>query len=144
MKIQLQKMRLTDLKTLSSWFSEIETKRRLGGLPPLNDWFENTEKLANYKKLLAIVDGEIIGMATIEEYSDNSASISVLVNPARRKVGFGRQIVMEILTFARPNLTIHAYIEVNNISSIRLFTVCGFTKGKTDTDGFTDFVFINL
>lgn len=124
-----------DLKIIENWFEDNETKKRCGGLFPICDWYENVKALQNYKIIIASNENIIIGVVIFEIYEDKTSSIALLVSPSYRNNGYGRLIIREAVKVLDKNTEVHAYIEKDNISSIKCFSACGFIKNGIDDDG---------
>ncbi|MDR0861416.1 MAG: GNAT family N-acetyltransferase [Oscillospiraceae bacterium] len=142
MTIHLRPLAAPDLRTLQNWFSDVETAKRLGGMLPLEAWFANTKDAPNHKSQLATDGNLAIGMTTVETYDDNSAGVSILINPKQRNRGHGKRVVAEALKQLPNGTAVHAYIDADNPHSAALFAALGFRRNGIDPDGLTDFVYI--
>lgn len=99
------------------------------------------------------VDNNIIGIIDLYDYhaSHNRSAIGIIILEEFRKQGYARQAVQLVCEYAYSYLHLHqlyAYIPVDNLPSIKLFTSCGFTltgtlKDWLQTDqGYKDTVFV--
>lgn len=140
LKIKLRDFSREDLPVLERWFEDEETKKRLGGMLPLARWFENIQALKNQVNYMAVTEDLLIGMVTLETYEDMSASIALLVNPALRNQGYGKEIIHEAIMHLDGCTEIHAHIEWDNTASIRCFGVLGFVERGIDADDMLDMV----
>jgi ribosomal protein S18 acetylase RimI-like enzyme len=132
--------RESDLADLTEWFQCDVTRRRFGGMLPLNELYARTRELQNQGTLLFFSEGQTVGLSTVEFEGDNKAVISLLVNPCHRRQSYGRKILSEILKIL-DGKKIYAYIESENKESIKLFGDCGFVMTDKDKDGFLEFSF---
>jgi hypothetical protein len=66
---------------LAEWFQCCDlTRRRFGGMLPLNELYARTKELQNQRALLFFSDEQTVGFSMIEFESDKVV-ISLLVNP---------------------------------------------------------------
>jgi len=128
-----------DLDLLREWFKDPETAARLGGMLPLEEWFENTKSLAGQANWLAY-DGEApVGHACLESYADGSASFALLVRPDLRRKGWGKRLAEAVIAHAKETgvTILNGYAEGDNAASIKLMESAGFRQtAGPDEDGF--------
>jgi len=125
---------------LQDWFKDKATRKHLGGMLPLencvNYMISNPDTLA----FLVFENEKSIGMVDIEiDPSEKTASISLLINPHYRKKGLGTLLLKTALQLdCYKNCTrLDAFIEPDNIASIKCFQKAGFEKinDLPDEDG---------
>ena len=117
-----------DNEILSSWFEEKDVR----------DWLESPwsdteldEVLQEKEGALFVIEeeGELIAM--IGCYSPNSeirhyVISEMVVNPEKRRLGYGKLAIAELLKKYGPDKEWWAYIEPENVKSRRLFETCGW------------------
>lgn len=132
----------SDIETLSEWFKNETTARRLGGMLPLDKFYDYASAQENKRNLMFFDDEKAVGHSDAEVDGD-TVSVSVLVNPKCRGQGYGRQILQQVIRlYAGKRL--YAGIEEDNIESITLFSSCGFALTGKDKDGFLEYILETL
>lgn len=130
-----------ELKILDEWFKDKELMDRLGGILPLQDWFGFVQENPNYYTWMVYSKGTAVGQISLEISSDNSASISILTNPALLNQGYGKKMINTLLQ--RPEIStveiIKVGIEQDNIVSRHIFKQVGFIEEGIDEDNFINF-----
>jgi RimJ/RimL family protein N-acetyltransferase len=130
---------------LATWFADGESQRRLGGMLPLQGWFARMRTSPGRYEWLALVRGRPVGLVSVEVYADKSASVALLIDPARRRQGYGTHIMRAVL--ARPEVArlarVEAGIEVDNLAGRRCAEAAGFVllHPEPDGDGFLTLVY---
>ncbi len=72
---------------------------------------------------------QTIGFARLDFAQDNSFEVSLIIGSEFRKLGYGKEVLLRICTYARvirPNFAILARIHHDNAASKSLFLKCGF------------------
>ena len=78
---------------------------------------EDVEKFCPYF-LVAQIDEKVVGTAGMEVYGKNALVRSLAVAPEFQKRGIGKQLLNEILVFAKNNGMKEAYLLTHNIQSL--------------------------
>lgn len=144
-KTTLIPMEQSDLPTLEAWFKDQELRQRLGGMLPLQDYFDYVQGESNYFAWIA-QDGDVpVGAAFIQIEPGEPQSCAFLVNPVLRSQGYGRLILQQLM--AQPEAGAvkqwKVGIEADNIPSQRCVTAVGFVpeNGIEDEEGFVQYIF---
>lgn len=129
------------------WFDDAETARYLGG----RDWPRETLALVrrrpsgavDRRAWLALDDDRIVGLADVEAYDDGTASVAIVVDPARRSRGNGGRI-LELVSqdlSSRGVREVRGGVHVGNIQSRRCALRAGFRPlaSQPDADGFVEY-----
>lgn len=99
-----------------------------------NQWF-NAHRTYNRPLLVATIDNQVAGYATLSGYRDKEAYIStvelsIYVSPNFRKHGVATALMGEILDYAKKEESIHLVVSVitaGNEASVKLHEKFGFT-----------------
>ena len=125
---------------LQEWLEDNATKEHLGGMLPL-DKFVNYITSASDRLTYFAFENEVpIGMVDIEFYPlEKTASLSLLINPNFRKKGLGTFLLKTTLQLDcfKNHTRLDAFIDPDNIASIKCFQKAGFQKinDEPDEDG---------
>jgi len=144
-EIVLTKIDVSNLSALETWFQDSELQTRLGGMLPLEQYLNLVHTTPNRETWMAYVKNTPVGLVDLEFYSDNTASISLLVNPELRNCGYGRKILNTALS--QPEVAtlkvIEAMTEADNAASLRCFKSIGFIEqfSEPDEEGFLKLVY---
>ncbi|MBQ8504484.1 MAG: N-acetyltransferase [Clostridia bacterium] len=102
----------------------------------LSDWekWYDRHNIENHPLIVAEIEGEIAGYATLSSYREKEAykstvELSVYVSPKHRKMGVGTALMKEILLMAVKDESIHTVVSVitsGNEASRRLHEKLGF------------------
>ncbi len=133
----------SELFLLESWFQNPEIKRKLDGMLPLNKWLNWVRTSDEQRAYIVYEENTPVGLVHLETYSNATASISFLVNPNKWSRGYGRRI-LSTLKFNHEIAdikAIEAYIEVDNLRSIKCFKAAGFIEQTSEV---TEEGFIHL
>jgi ribosomal protein S18 acetylase RimI-like enzyme len=141
------------LASVEPWFDDPETDRWLGG----REWPENLLRLLadpprehrgsvvrERVALVARADGESLALVDAEIYTDDSAAVSLIVAPNRRRRGLGAA-TLRALGAHLAGCGVRALVggvEQHNTASLRCVERAGFVavSGKPDEEGFIDYV----
>jgi ribosomal-protein-alanine N-acetyltransferase len=76
------------------------------------------------------IDGRIAGYALFWHVTDEIHLLNVAVDPADRRRGYGRQLVDEVITYARAHDAAKVLLEVrvSNVAAIGLYRALGFEE----------------
>ncbi|AJO57398.1 GNAT family N-acetyltransferase [Bacillus subtilis] len=136
---RFQAVKESELKILEHWFENEDTRRRMDGMLPLDEWYARVNK-DKHDTVIMAYDGQLpAGMAVIE-FGEERTYIGLIVNPLYRLQGYGKRILQKLLT--EPDFTSVrewvACIEEDNRISLACFQAAGFTLEDTepDEDGF--------
>lgn len=134
----------SDLFLLESWFQNPEIKRRLDGMLPLHKWLNWVSTSNEQRAYIVYEENNPVGLVHLETYSNETASISLLVNPNKWNHGYGRRILstLEFYPEIATLKTIEAYIEVDNIRSIKCFKAAGFIEQTSEVTE-EGFIYLN-
>ena len=138
-KYELRPIQYDDLTWLREWFTDKETKQRMGGMLPLEDFYNNTKEISNINHTVALGDETIYAFVSTETDEQDKCYISIIVNPNYRRQGIGYQVINEICRL-HAKYNIYASIETNNTPSISLFTKCGFVNSNITVDGYANYI----
>ncbi|MCY7783985.1 MULTISPECIES: GNAT family N-acetyltransferase [unclassified Bacillus (in: firmicutes)] len=136
---RFQAVKEPELKILEHWFEHEDTRRRMDGMLPLDDWYARVSKDEQDTVIMAY-DGQLpAGMAVIE-FGEERTYIGLIVNPLYRLQGYGKRILQKLLAdqdFTSVREWV-ACIEEDNRVSLACFQAAGFTLEDTepDEDGF--------
>jgi RimJ/RimL family protein N-acetyltransferase len=150
-EIRLRLFTTEALSVLEPWFDDPETQRRLGG----PDWPARELRLLadpppahrgqRVERRWAWVAEDLVpvGLVVAEAYCDATASVALVVDPARRGRGVGRRILRAVLDALRAAGIREATggIEADNVASVRCVEAAGFTRQaeEPDAEGFVNF-----
>jgi RimJ/RimL family protein N-acetyltransferase len=128
-----------DLPTLTAWFQDTETRRRLGGMFPVPEWFGRVRHAEDKLLQVAVVGGQPVAYVDVDLESDGSASLGLLVAPGMRGQGLGRQVLEQTVQMLadRGVLRVSGEIEADNVASTRCFQAAGFGEGAHGEFGVT-------
>ncbi|HLP76553.1 MAG TPA: GNAT family N-acetyltransferase [Candidatus Paceibacterota bacterium] len=135
----LRPLRKDDEKKFHEFFAAVPEsermfiKHRVSDPSVIHDWCQNIDLGRNFP-LLAIMDGKIVGTATLHQqlggWKRHIGRVSVLVMPAYRGRGLARALVKEISELAR-NLGLER-LEAEFIgeqeAAIKMFAMLGFSN----------------
>jgi RimJ/RimL family protein N-acetyltransferase len=136
--VDLRPLQVSDLSEVERWFDDTETQRWLGG----RDWPSQSLRLAGEHRhvLLAMLDGNAVGLIDIETYPGHRASFAIVVPISARRQGIGRRILKAAIDDPRLAGIVEwfAGIERGNEASRSLVQGLGFRQvTDEDADSFT-------
>ena len=114
--------------------------RAVSQSPQRIEWDEHrqwyAQQLQAPKSLFLIVEvkGDSVGVLRITRTTDDTAIVSIALNPAQRGRGVGRRSIRdacEQYAVAYPHMTIEAWISEDNHASARCFCAAGFKPVRT-------------
>ena len=137
-KCQMRPLEVTDEIAFHEFFLAVPTqermfiKHRVTEPEVIHDWCQRID-LGRNLPLLAVLDGQIIGDATLHQqlggWKRHIGRVSVLVHPQFRGRGLARALVMEVVEIAR-RLSLEK-VEAEFIgeqeAAIKVFALLGFT-----------------
>ena len=137
--LALRPLTSADIPVIEPWFDDEETRHWLGG----RDWPRKSLKLAgpDRHELLAVREGTPVGMVDIE-IEHGRAAFAVVIAPAARRQGLGRQMVEACLALPAFATVAEwfAGVERGNTASRQLLEGLGFLRMTEEAaDGFTYF-----
>lgn len=125
------------LHILEEWFQDDEVLKRLGGLLPIEQWFQYVKGSEDSWAWIVFSEEVPVGNLYLEVLEDSSAYISLLTNPELRNRGYGKKMLKTFLQ--RPEINkvdkIEVAIETDNIASLACFKHVGFKENGMDEDG---------
>jgi GNAT superfamily N-acetyltransferase len=144
-QVTLIPMGQPDLPILQGWFEDKELRHRLGGMLPLQKYFDYVQSESNYFAWMAY-DGDVpVGAAFIQIEPGEPQSCAFLVHPELRSQGYGRLILQQLM--AQPEVGAvkkwEVGIEGDNITSQRCMAAVGFVpeSGVEDEEGLVQYTF---
>lgn len=143
-KVVLVPMEQSDLPTLQSWFQDEELSKWLGGMLPLQKYFDYVQGEPNYFAWMAMEGDTPVGAAFMQVEPGEPQSFAYLVEPELRSRGYGRLILQKLM--AQPEVVSakewKVGIKANNIASRRCLASVGFApkSGVEDEEGFLQYV----
>ena len=144
-EIILVSMQQRDLRILQSWFDDAELKKRLGGLLPLQRYFDYVQSEPNYFAWTAMEGETSIGALFLQVQTHEPTSFGFLVDPAVRSCGYGRSLLRKLMV--QPEVArIEKWrvgVESDNLASQRCMQAVGFMleSDVEDEDGFLQYTF---
>lgn len=141
---RLEPIHRSHLPILVEWFEDSEVRKRMDGMLPLEEWYDNTSGSENYYAWLTYQGVQPVG-AVIVELEDDTAYIGLMTAPSLRSQGYGKAMVREVMT--RPELQSAtkwvASIEEDNKPCLACFKSLGYVteEKEADEDGFFNFVY---
>lgn len=131
---RFQVVKEPELKILEHWFEHEDTRRRMDGMPPLDEWYARVNKDEQDTVIMAYDGQPPAGMAVIE-FGEEWTYIGLIVNPMYRLQGYGKRILQKLLT--EPDFTSVrewvACIEEDNQISLACFQAKRFHFGGYGT-----------
>ncbi len=94
-------------------------------------------KVAKQYRFVIEFSNTPIGFIDLFNYTENSCEVGVFILKKYRKKGFATDALKLIINYSFNSLkldSIHCSIDKSNISSIKLFTNCGFRLRETDNE----------
>lgn len=88
--------------------------------------------------LVTIVDGEIVGYAVVEDWTDHEHLISIAIRPDKRKMGLGQQLMLELEKRLSKNKPLRLEVRQGNEAAIQLYSKLGFVKIDLAEGYYTD------
>ena len=143
-EVTLVPMEQSDLAILQSWFKDAELRKRLGGMLPLQQYFDFVQSEPNYFAWKAMEGDAPIGVVFVQVEPSEPQSFGFLVKPTLRSRGYGRLILQKLM--ALPEVASvkewKAGIESDNIASQRCLASVGFVPESSveDEQGFLQYI----
>lgn len=132
-----EKFNINHKSILIEWSKDKITLQYLGGMFPLDNFIKFLLNAKNRLTYIAIHNSKYIGMVDVELYpKDKNAAVDILIAPEERGKGFGNIVLQKLIQdseFEKYN-KLDAFIEPENIASIRCFEKAGFCKIKNELD----------
>ncbi len=138
-KCKLRPLRKEDEKNFHAFFQEVPEpermfiKHRVTDPAVIREWCQNID-LGRNLPLLAVMDGKIVGDATLHQqlggWKRHIGRVSVLVLPQYRGRGLARALISEIVSIAR-NLgleKVEAEFIGDQEGAIKMFALLGFSN----------------
>ena len=138
-KCKLRPLRKDDEKNFHEFFLAVPEpermfiKHRVTESQTIRDWCQNID-LGRNLPLLALIDGKIVGDATLHQqlggWKRHVGRVSVLVLPKYRGRGLARALVTEIVTIARSLglEKVEAEFIGDQEAAIKMFALLGFSN----------------
>ncbi len=130
------------LTLIRPWFADSELGRRISA--PTEQWFDYVSAGQGNFAWLVCEENQAIGLIQLDTETDQTGSVSLVVNPKLRHCGCGRRILSVFLgrEEARCLIEIEACIETDNTASLRCFQAGGFKATEMKPhDGLVTYVF---
>lgn len=85
---------------------------------------------AGYQCWLLVADGETVGYGILSIGADEAHLLNLCVSPSQQGHGYGRQILLALVEFARRHNAERIYLEVrpSNVRAISLYQTTGFCE----------------
>lgn len=135
-----------DIETVQVWFNDFEVQRRLEGITPINEWFNNINNNAHYFVWLAFENEQPVGMVMVEREDDFTGNVALVVKPSLRNKGYGRSIIEKVMSLPETKFVKKwfAGIEEDNLACIKCFQSIGyaFESAHPDEDGYYSLIHI--
>ena len=139
----LRSLTAADLPVVERWFCDPDTRRWLGD----EAWPRRLLALAGRSQgrfaFVAVLGGDVVGLADVERYGDDRAAVAVVVAPEHRRRGMGKAILRGLLDVPQLEGVVELFggVEVGNAASAALVTSSGFEQvsERPDDEGFTYF-----
>jgi RimJ/RimL family protein N-acetyltransferase len=131
------------LQILPSWFADPILRR--WSSPPSDNWLKYVQNEPGVYAWMVYDDSIPIGQLQVDIHENGVGYIAFAVNPALRRQGYGKRMLIEFL--ARPEIAqvnkLIGEVESGNIASIACLRSVGFTQDNSPPieDGFLQFVF---
>lgn len=127
------------------WCDDPETSRWLGS--PDTAWLHYVTTAVDSFTWMVFDGDTAIGSVQVDLFENDPtvASAAFVIAPQHRRKGYARRLSLALL--ARPELAgiaeYHAFIEPENIASVRAALGCGFqqTTLEPDAQGFVEFIY---
>lgn len=141
-KVTLVEMKQTDLATLRLWFEDRELSKRLGGMLPLEKYFDYVQSEPDYFAWMALEGANSVGAVFMQIEPGEPQGFVVLVKPELRSQGYGRSIIRQLMAQAQGIGEWKVGIEPDNIASRRCHEAAGFVpqSGVADNEGFMQYI----
>jgi GNAT superfamily N-acetyltransferase len=127
-------------RSIEHWFDDPDTARHLGG----RDWIHQCVKLAREAPGTTTAEGTTVlarhcwviterndpaAFVDVEVYTDNRATVAIVVDPSMRGKGIARRVLLEL--WDRPELRgvsiLFGGVDPGNAASLRCLLAAGFT-----------------
>ncbi|MEW5069082.1 N-acetyltransferase family protein [Bacillus subtilis] len=136
---RFQTVKEPELNILEHWFEIEDTRRRMDGMLPLDEWYARVNN-DEHNTVIMAYDGQLPAGVVVIEFGEERTYIGLIVNPLYRLQGYGKQILQKLLNdpeFKSVREWV-ACIEEDNRISLACFQAAGFTLEDTepDEDGF--------
>lgn len=137
-----------DIETLQTWFEDSEVQRRLDGMLPLHEWFKYVKASTGYQVWMGLGEsGQSIGIIMVEQDTDFTGNIALIVNPILRGKGYGRALIEQVMVLSETQSIKKwfAGIEEDNIACLKCFQSVGylFEDSKPDEDGYYSLIYFS-
>lgn len=137
-----------DIETLQTWFEDSEVQRRLDGMLPLHEWFKYVKSSTGYQVWMGLGEsGQSIGIIMVEQDTDFTGNIALIVNPILRGKGYGRALIEQVMVLSETQSIKKwfAGIEEDNIACLKCFQSVGylFEDSKPDEDGYYSLIYFS-
>jgi len=132
-----EKFNINHKAILIEWSKDKATLQYLGGIFPIDNFIEFLLKAKNRLTYIVIHNSKYIGMIDVEFYPKNKKAVmDILIAPEERGKGFGKIVLQKLIQDAafEKYKQLDAFIEPENIASIRCFEKAGFRKIKNEVD----------
>jgi RimJ/RimL family protein N-acetyltransferase len=154
--IVLVPMEPSDVPTLQIWFEDEELSKRLGGMLPLQKYFDYVQSESNYFAWMALEGGTPqdggtpVGAVFMQiesnepDEADEPQSFAFLVRPRLRSRGYGRRILQRFM--GQPEASDakkwRVGVEADNIACQRCLASVGFVpeNAAEDEEGFLQYI----
>jgi len=164
-KILLRPLEPEDLELLYKWENDTSLWKAGSTVSPysyyilkeyISESHKNIYEQGQQRLMITLKDsGESVGMIDLYDFNPHNsrAGVGILIDSGFQRKGYARNALKLLTNYAFRFLKLHqlyAYISVENIPSIKLFTACGFKNSgilqdwNSVTDGFSDVSIMQL
>ena len=88
--------------------------------------------------LVITIDDEVVGYAVAEDWTDHDHLISIAVRPDKRKMGIGRQLMLELEKKLSKSKPLRLEVRQSNQAAIQLYSKLGFVRTDLAEGYYTD------
>jgi RimJ/RimL family protein N-acetyltransferase len=133
--LQVRPARPEDLAGWLELFDAVIAEGQMGREPPLDrdwarGWFTGSLVTDGQLRLVAVLDGEMVGSLLAEDSSGRVVSLGMFVASRARRQGVGRALIDAAITWTADRGAHKLHLEVwpHNDAAIRLYESVGFAR----------------
>lgn len=134
--MRIEPLKTEHFATISPWFEDAETQRRLGGFYPLQEQLQSLISDPDKHAWLLWQEEMPVGLIELEK-EKSIAHVLILVAPDKRGQGLGHKLVTVLPPLARKmgTQTLRACVATSGVASRRCFLAAGYAE-QGEEDGF--------